>query len=481
MCSWGSFRGHHNDQGKANMSKLKDKDGYNVWQAGRPASIVKVLPEPATLCLPLVTPRFAFSRICAQDGARAAGGDILAEDPENFGIPLLAPRAGTVRMSAVDGHITLEDITQLEKRPRAAEKDMLHIQPPAGADDKRVKLLRLGAWQFIADAFTGRLPDPHGTPQAVIVSTLSLEPFVARGDVQLKRRLLNFTRGLEHLQSLLEYQPIYLVMPDITSPFARQVHEKIRGYAWVRLVEIPLRYGLEHPHVLARALGLSTEGGAVWSIKVEGVLAVDRALTLSRPCLVRTISIGGPCAKEPVHLDAMVGYPIADILSTYANHQEAMRVINGGMLTGKTLNGQLGLDAEARGLTLVPEPTEREFLGFTRPGFDRRSYSQCFLSTLRGRFTERITTGTRGEMRPCVSCNFCEEICPARIMPHLLHRYLYSDLITEAEQARIDLCVQCGLCSYVCPSKLELKQEFADAMELIHEEKEQLQRQEANE
>ena len=84
-------------------------------------------------------------------------------------------------------------------------------------------------------------------------------------------------------------------------------------------------------------------------------------------------------------------------------------------------------------------------------------------------------------MRPCVSCNFCEEVCPARIMPHLLHRYLYSDLITEAEQARIDLCVQCGLCSYVCPSKLELKQDFAEAMELIQEEKEQLQHQEADE
>jgi len=481
LCCWGAFHGHHNDRGEAHMSKLKGKGGYNVYQAGRPAGVVKVLPEPARLCLPLVGERFAFSRICAQDGARVAGGDILAEDTENFGVHLLAPRTGTVRLSAVDGHIVLEDITRLEKRPHTAERDMLHIQPAAAVDDKRDKLLRLGVWQFLADAFTGGLPDPHSTPQAVIVSTLSLEPFVARGTTQLKKRLLNFTRGLEHLQSLLEYQPMYLVMPDITSAFARQVREKIRGYAWVRLVDIPLRYGLEHPHVLARALGLSAEAGVVWSIKVEGVLAIDRALTLSRPCLARTISIGGPCAKEPVHLKTMAGYPIADILSDYANHQEPMRVINGGMLTGKPLNGQLGLDAEARGLTLLPKPTERELFGFARPGFDRRSYSRCFLSMLRGRFTERITTGTRGEIRPCVSCNFCEEVCPARIMPHLLHKYLYSDLITEAEQGRIDLCVQCGLCSYVCPSKLELKQEFAEAMELIRQEKEQLQRQEADE
>ncbi len=149
-----------NDQGEADMSKLKAKGGYNVWQAGRPAGIVKGLPEPATLYLPLVSRRFVFGRICAEEGARAAGGDILAEDAENFGVPILAPWAGTVRLSAVVGHIILEDITRLEKRPRAAEKDMLHIQPPGSADDKRDKLLRLGAWQFLADAFTGRLPDP---------------------------------------------------------------------------------------------------------------------------------------------------------------------------------------------------------------------------------------------------------------------------------------------------------------------------------
>ena len=52
-----------------------------------------------------------------------------------------------------------------------------------------------------------------------------------------------------------------------------------------------------------------------------------------------------------------------------------------------------------------------------RPGPDRGSYSKCFLSTLRRSFAERFTTALRGERRPCVSCGFCEEVCPAGIMP----------------------------------------------------------------
>jgi Na+-translocating ferredoxin:NAD+ oxidoreductase RnfC subunit len=58
-------------------------------------------------------------------------------------------------------------------------------------------------------------------------------------------------------------------------------------------------------------------------------------------------------------------------------------------------------------------------------------------------------------------------------MPHLIHKYLYKDRTEDAGRARVDLCVQCGLCSFVCPSKLELKEEFARAMIVTEQEKEE--------
>jgi Na+-transporting NADH:ubiquinone oxidoreductase subunit A len=155
-------------------------------------------------------------------------------------------------------------------------------------------------------------------------------------------------------------------------------------------------------------------------------------------------------------------------------------VINGSMLTGEIImEDKLGLDTECRGLTILPEHQEREFFGFTRPGYDRKSYSGCFLSSFRGKFSERLTTAMRGEGRPCISCNFCEEVCPAGIMPHLLHKYLYRDLIEEVEQARVDLCIECGLCSFVCPSKIELRSEFINAKKLIEKEKEEIRQEQA--
>jgi len=459
---------------------VRFRGGHNILLKGRPDGAIKVMPEPKILYLPLRSGRFVFSEIRVEDGQSVSGGDVLAKDPNNYAVPLLAPRAGTVRLKAVENHIVIEDIALLEEHADIAEEELSHIVQEMGAAGiKRYKLLILGAWQFFYDAHTAAPPDPLGTPQAIIVSTVSLDPFVARGDAQLHNRLLNFTRGLEQLQSLLEYQPIYLAMPDIKSEFANLVRNQIRGYAWVKMLEIPLTYPYDNFAILARRLGLKRDEGPVWAVRTEGVLAVDRALTLTKPCTVRIISIGGPGVNSPAHLKVMPGYPIKRIRDKYV-FEPAARMIDGGIFTGKPLGVEtLGVDTECRGITILPELQDREFLGFVRPGWDRSSYAECFLSSLREKFSERLTTAIRGELRPCISCNFCEEVCPAAIMPYLIHKYLYADLIEEAEQARVDLCVECGLCSFVCPSKIDLTKEFIEAKVLIEKEKEELRQEEA--
>ena len=458
---------------------MKFRGGYNITLHGRPSEDVKVLPEPEALYLPLESKRFKFSSVCVEEGQKVDTGDVLAVDPDNYDVPLLSPRAGTVRLSATEGHIVLEDISMVDDRPDYDKDKIPHIAKQMGeSGELRHKLLALGAWQHFFDAYTNDLPDPMGTPQAVIVSTLSLEPYTARGDIQMKNRLLQFTRGLEYLQSLLEYQPMYLVMPKVDSELASKVKEQIRGYAWVKLIEVPQEYTRDNFNILARNIGLKRADGPIWGVRTEGVLAVDRALTDTKASLVRILSVAGPGVKKPEHIKVMAGYPINAIKDEYANEGE-MRLINGGFFTGDTISdGDIGIDAECKGITIMPEHTEREFLGWLRPGFDRSSYSNSFLSSICGKFTprcgkffEKFTPTIRGEVRACISCNFCEEVCPAGIMPHLIHKYLYSDMIEEADAARVDLCIECGLCSFVCPSKIELRQQFIDAKVFIEEEK----------
>ncbi len=79
---------------------MRFRGGYDVMPAGRPAGRVEVLPEPDSLYLPLRSRRFEFSELCAEDGQRVQASHVLARDQENYSVPLLAPREGTVSGSS---------------------------------------------------------------------------------------------------------------------------------------------------------------------------------------------------------------------------------------------------------------------------------------------------------------------------------------------------------------------------------------------
>jgi Na+-transporting NADH:ubiquinone oxidoreductase subunit A len=412
--------------------------------------------------------------LLVEDGRRVITGQPLAQDLASYSMPLIAPRGGTVSLETVADHITLED---LEKAPEQTDgRGGAGAQMSEGM--QRYKLFALGAWRFVRDIHTGSLPDPFGMPKELIVSTVHLEPYVARGDAQLRGRLSDFVSGLGHLGSLLRVRQIHVVIPKERWAFATELREALRTQPHVHTIEIRCRYPHDDLRLVARALGMRKRSdSSVWGLGVAGVLAIEDAITSSRPCVGNVVSVGGPGAREPKHLRAVLGYPIKDIVDRYAS-QGLRRVISGGVLTGTMLEAsQAGLDLECEGLTIVPEHEERELFAFTRPGWSRRSYGRVFLSSLRPPFSERLNTALRGEKRACVSCGFCEEVCPAGIMPYLIHKYLYEDNIEEAEKARLDLCVECGLCSFVCPSKIELSTQIADAKEGIRRE---LETEEAN-
>ena len=444
---------------------MKLRGGYNISVSGKPCDAVKHVAEPDILYFPLQSRRFEFSEICVEDGQRVSAGDVLAKDPNNYGVPLLASRGGTVSLTSAAYHIVLEKLETGFGQLESFDTESL--------EGKCAKLFAYGAWEYFCEAYSGSLPNPLARPpQAAIVTAVSLEPYTASAESHLEGRLAAFSRGLEHLKTLVDGRMVYLVVGKEKSDFTSRIRHEVEKVGWVKLVEIPMKYPNDNYTVLARALGLKKSEGAVWGIGADGILAIDDVLSSSRPCTERVISVGGSGVNKPVHLKVMTGYPIRAIDESYSSCA-GVRIINGGMLTGRfTGENTLGVDSECRGLTILINTREREFFNWVRPGWDRKSYSGCFTSFLRRPFGEAITTQVRGEVRPCICCNYCDEVCPAGIMPHLIHKYLYKDMVEEVEDARVDLCVECGLCSFVCPSKIELTKQFSEAKRSIEEEKE---------
>ncbi len=149
-----------------------------------------------------------------------------------------------------------------------------------------------------------------------------------------------------------------------------------------------------------------------------------------------------------------------------------MRVLDGGVLTGRIIGPeQKGLDMESVALTCLEENTKREVLAFAQAGLDKHSYTSTFASVFRPLFREKYTTALRGEARPCISCGYCEDVCPAELMPHLIYRYLSKDRLEDACRVGLEKCVECGLCSFVCLSKIEHLKVFREERRKCEDEK----------
>jgi Na(+)-translocating NADH:ubiquinone oxidoreductase A subunit len=450
---------------------MKTKGGYNILLEGKPAKEILTLREPTTLYLPLTSKRFSFSELFVRESQRVLQGMVLASDPRNHGIPLLAPRSGVASLAKAPGHVTIENVLPDAGKQEFAYPEAYEIPASLGHREKTIRqLIRKGAWQYFTDAFSGNVPAPSDIPQAVIVSTVNLEPFSVRGDAQLESRLPSFLSGLEQLQPLIEYQPIYLVFPVSRSTLGRKIREIARGMAWIRLHEIPLRYPFDHPRILARRLGLRPADGVVWTLRTEGILAIDNAATYSLAASQRIMAIGGCAAGKRSHFSAMPGYPLA-LLKEQMEVREPARLINGGALTGTAFAADsLGIDAEGHGFTALSTVVKRTLAAYLRPGWGEHSFSPSFLSALRPPFAERMSTAQRGELRPCISCGFCVEVCPASIYPSVIHKRLYAKDLDAVEKARPDCCIGCGLCSFVCTSKIDLRQEILEANETLRRE-----------
>jgi len=146
-----------------------------------------------------------------------------------------------------------------------------------------------------------------------------------------------------------------------------------------------------------------------------------------------------------------------------------VRYVAGNFLTGVAVPPEHPVTRDLECVSVLPEDRERRFLEFMRPGARKDSYGRTFLAA----FLKRPLAGDtnlHGELRPCINCGWCEDVCPVGLMPDLLMKLLRIDQGEEAEALALMDCIECGLCSYVCPSKLPLHEELARGKRAVREE-----------
>lgn len=203
-------------------------------------------------------------------------------------------------------------------------------------------------------------------------------------------------------------------------------------------------------------------------LNVSDIISVYEAVIDSKPLINRTVALGGTGYNINHGIIVRIGTPISTILSHRHKKGVKARIILNSIMTGETLNNlDLPIERSTHAIIAIHENNEREFQTFMRPGTDRGSFSNTFLSTIFKGNLKRADTNLNGEHRACIACNYCEYVCPVQIYPSLISKYVTHDMAEEAENLKIFDCIECGLCSFVCPSKIPILDHIKEGKETI--------------
>jgi len=274
---------------------------------------------------------------------------------------------------------------------------------------------------------------------------------------------VDFAIGLRVLHQALPDAAIVVAHDRRDMALFRGVQRHVGSAPWLTMRPLVGKYPQEHPALLvATLLSLKKVVSSPASLgvlvgDVQSVLHAKEAVVDGRAVTQRIIALGGGAFSRTGYVRARIGSSLQAVVGgRIAGNGQAYLVL-GGLLSGRRLldlNEPLTRTTSA--LAALPLPERAELMGSFLPGAKSVSLSNAFLSAVLPFGSRRLIPSLQGERRPCVQCNYCEEVCPVGIIPHLLSKQVTHNLIDETERFGIWDCIDCGLCSYVCPSKIDL-------------------------
>lgn len=418
----------------ADIELMNHKGGYTIHLSKPPAGRAVTPSLPDKLFLGRKLDNVTYDQLEVEPGQIISAGQVAARSSDFCGMPLLASVGGVVA-EITDDYITISDLS--------CEKIML-LEASSTLD----MLLQGGCYRYIRDPFDGGISVP-GEPENIIVKLVEMDCYLMADEIELMGSFEQLSRGIDILAGISK-QKLYIVVSKKQKNLYSKLSNNFAGNGKVQITVIADRYGLDSSRLLAEDAGFESSK-TNWNISSQGVMAVQKIIEEKEPSTDLWFSLAGPAVKEPCYYNVPVGYPISELLDDNLV-SENVRVINGGVFSGTTILPECkGLAGDVTGITVLDNTPKRKLLKFARFGLDNT------------RFDDNFTTDMQGELRACVSCGYCQKVCPAGLLPDYLHKLLYNDDLDRAEAAGLSRCVGCGLCSFICVSKIDLASQFKKA------------------
>lgn len=264
----------------------------------------------------------------------------------------------------------------------------------------------------------------------LIINAVECEPYLKAESCILRDRASEVMEGIAILQKILTPRRTLVATSRDRQPLLVESQESLSP---VENVVLDPKYPQDMPAQLLAAIdgAHGRKGHNATIIKPSTAYAAYEAITHAMPMVERYVSVGGGAIKRPMVLKARIGTRIGDLIEECGGFRNPpVRLVLRGAMRGHSV---YDLDTP-----ITKTSSSVIALAAEEVGSQRRS--------------------------SCIRCGRCRSICPERLDPDMLFRFVERGMIDRAIATGLRLCTACGACGYICPSRVPLVAAFSSEL-----------------
>ncbi|EEG78167.1 electron transport complex subunit RsxC [Dethiobacter alkaliphilus] len=276
-------------------------------------------------------------------------------------------------------------------------------------------------------------PPPDQKIDYVLINAAECEPYLTSDHRAMLERPEDVVIGLQTVMKVVNAPKGYIGIEDNKPDAVEAMKKAAEGIDNIEVHALHTKYpqGAEK-QLISVFTGREVPSGGLPSMvgcvvqNVGTCIAISEAIRLGKPLIERNVTITGSGINEPKNMLVRVGTPMEEVIEQCGGFKPNIRkMILGGPMMGLAQSG--------------PE---------NQPVIKGTSGILCLTDA----------EVTLDEIRPCIKCAKCVEVCPVSIMPLFIGGSVEHGMYDKAEAFNAMDCIECGCCTYICPAKRPLVQ-----------------------
>lgn len=366
-------------------------------------------------------------------------------DGEGLCVPVHASVSGTVVAIEQRPHPTLGKslavVIENDFQDTTADPNEL----PETADEILDTIRNAGVVGMGGAAFPGNVKalNSIGKVDTLIANACECEPYITADDSLMRTNPEQVLEGMMILCNILEPKRVVLAVEDNKSEAIEKMNKILGDFPKIEMAVLPTRYPQGAEKQLIYALTgrevppgqlPASVGCAVFNVSTFAY--IYRAVRFGMPLTQRIVTISGEAIVQPQNFIVRIGTSFQDLIEAAGGiNDKTERVISGGPMMGIAQND------------------------LSVPVVKATNSILCLMKDQNAAAQNPV----------CLRCGKCVSVCPMRLQPLYIYRFVKANRVDELERLNVNDCIECGCCSYTCPGKLSIAEQCRVGKKMLKE------------